>query len=416
MTELTIGQRIAERRKLLNLSQEALGEKMGVSRQAISKWEADGAIPEIDKLIAMSKLFSVSVGWLLGTEPEAAVPEQKDAFTDEQLMMVEEIVKRYQQPAPKTRDWVPAAVAGMLLVVVAVGFVGLLFWDYVNRFAGDVSRQFYDVNGNYIKIQDQLEGLTDRLDELAKGEKLLEAYTVEGTAWDDMAGATVRFSGTPKYTVAGETAWLSVRWNDEEVAKAQCTTDGVIYTAEVELPAADGYTYYFQVTYEEGGGAQQILTEAADSCVNLTQGLQGHITAEGKNFGLTYEPSLEFNIDKWVLTRHAPEFLGEDQILQWQQIDLIMYYNDVEWDRVSLLEKFGLPPEPSFWGEVTEIDPDICYVIWTGPLPELEEGDRIRIKLEYRHLGTDTVTRTELELIWENESEGFTRVYQTTFG
>ena len=41
---MTIGQRIAERRKLLGISQEALGEQMGVSRQAISKWEADGAI------------------------------------------------------------------------------------------------------------------------------------------------------------------------------------------------------------------------------------------------------------------------------------------------------------------------------------------------------------------------------------
>ena len=67
---MTIGQRIAERRKLLGISQEALGEQMGVSRQAISKWEADGAIPEIDKLIALSKLFGVSVGWLLGTESD----------------------------------------------------------------------------------------------------------------------------------------------------------------------------------------------------------------------------------------------------------------------------------------------------------------------------------------------------------
>ena len=37
MTELTTGQRIADRRKKLDLSQEALGEKVGVSRQAISK-------------------------------------------------------------------------------------------------------------------------------------------------------------------------------------------------------------------------------------------------------------------------------------------------------------------------------------------------------------------------------------------
>ena len=241
MTNATIGQRIAQRRKLLQLSQEALGDQMGVSRQAISKWESDATVPEIDKLIALSKLFSVSVGWLLGMESETTepVPEQKDAFTEEQLQLVEEIVKRYQQPAPKTRDWVPVAVAGVLLFVVSVAFVAVLFWDYINRFTGYVTSQISSVTGNYCAIQDHLEGLTDRLDELAKGEKLLEAYSIEGTAWADMTGATIRFTATPKYTVANETAWLSVRLNEEEVAKVPCSTDGTVYTAEVDLPAAD---------------------------------------------------------------------------------------------------------------------------------------------------------------------------------
>ena len=76
MTDTTLGQRIAERRKLLGLSQEGFGEKMGVSRQAISKWEADTSVPEVEKLIAMSKLFGVSVGWLLGTEEEEEQPFQ----------------------------------------------------------------------------------------------------------------------------------------------------------------------------------------------------------------------------------------------------------------------------------------------------------------------------------------------------
>ena len=65
---MTIGQRIAQKRKEQGLSQEALGNQLGVSRQSIYKWESDAALPEIDKLIALSRLFSVSVGWLLGVE------------------------------------------------------------------------------------------------------------------------------------------------------------------------------------------------------------------------------------------------------------------------------------------------------------------------------------------------------------
>ena len=48
---MTIGQRVAQKRRELGLSQEALGDQLGVSRQSIYKWESDSALPEIDKLI-----------------------------------------------------------------------------------------------------------------------------------------------------------------------------------------------------------------------------------------------------------------------------------------------------------------------------------------------------------------------------
>ena len=67
----TLGLRIQEERRCAGLSQEALGERLGVSRQAVGKWEADAAIPELEKLIAMSRIFGLSVGQLLGVEPAA---------------------------------------------------------------------------------------------------------------------------------------------------------------------------------------------------------------------------------------------------------------------------------------------------------------------------------------------------------
>ena len=65
---MTLGQNIQALRHAAGLSQEGLGEKLGVSRQAISKWEADGAVPEVDKLIALSRLFGVSLHDLLQVE------------------------------------------------------------------------------------------------------------------------------------------------------------------------------------------------------------------------------------------------------------------------------------------------------------------------------------------------------------
>ena len=96
MTELTIGQRIAQERKKQNLSQVGLATILDVSRQAISKWESDAAIPEIDKLIVLSRLFGVSVGWLLGVEEQPVPPE--NVLTEDQYKIVEELVRKYQMP------------------------------------------------------------------------------------------------------------------------------------------------------------------------------------------------------------------------------------------------------------------------------------------------------------------------------
>lgn len=72
---MTLGQRIQEHRLRLGLSQAGLGEKLGVSRQAVSRWEADGAVPDTDKLIALSKLFGLTLNELLQVEnPPGQMP------------------------------------------------------------------------------------------------------------------------------------------------------------------------------------------------------------------------------------------------------------------------------------------------------------------------------------------------------
>lgn len=66
---MTLGEKIRSLRKTAGLSQEALAEKLGVSRQAVSKWENDNGMPETEKLITMAKLFDTSLDNLIGEEP-----------------------------------------------------------------------------------------------------------------------------------------------------------------------------------------------------------------------------------------------------------------------------------------------------------------------------------------------------------
>lgn len=62
---MILADKIIEERKKLGLSQEELAEKLSVSRQAVSKWELAQSIPDLQKIIALSELFSVSTDYLL---------------------------------------------------------------------------------------------------------------------------------------------------------------------------------------------------------------------------------------------------------------------------------------------------------------------------------------------------------------
>ena len=62
---MTIADRILELRKVRGISQEELADKIGVSRQAVSKWESEQSVPELDKIVLLSNFFDVTTDYLL---------------------------------------------------------------------------------------------------------------------------------------------------------------------------------------------------------------------------------------------------------------------------------------------------------------------------------------------------------------
>jgi transcriptional regulator with XRE-family HTH domain len=67
---VSLGERIQQLRKARGLSQEQLADSLNVSRQAISKWETDQSSPEIENILALSRMFSISTDELLGNDRE----------------------------------------------------------------------------------------------------------------------------------------------------------------------------------------------------------------------------------------------------------------------------------------------------------------------------------------------------------
>ena len=77
---MDLAQRIQHLRKEKGLSQEELAEALGVSRQAVSKWESTQSTPDVEKIVAMSQYFAVTTDYLLmgvqGPEPNTMQAEQ----------------------------------------------------------------------------------------------------------------------------------------------------------------------------------------------------------------------------------------------------------------------------------------------------------------------------------------------------
>lgn len=67
---MTFGEKLQSLRKQSSLSQEQLASQLTVSRQAISKWELDSSLPDTENIIQLSKLFNVSIDYLLNDDIE----------------------------------------------------------------------------------------------------------------------------------------------------------------------------------------------------------------------------------------------------------------------------------------------------------------------------------------------------------
>ena len=260
---MTTGQRIAQKRKEAGLSQETLGAELGVSRQSIYKWESDTALPEIDKLVALSRRFGVTVGWLLGVEetPEAASAPDSGELTDTQLKMVEEITERYiaALPAPKPRKKWPYVLAVLAVLCAAyniydsIRMIGQQFdgvYNRINQMERSVSSQVYD-------ISNQVEGILKQQNSLTVDSGTsLELY--------DLKANTVTFSvyAVPKTYVEGMTMeFLAENGETTSNVVGKAGEDGTSqrFSAALSIPLTDDITLSALLVLPDGTRQTQPL-------------------------------------------------------------------------------------------------------------------------------------------------------------
>lgn len=299
---MTIGQRITQKRKELGLSQEALGEQLGVSRQAIYKWESDSTLPEIEKLIALSRIFEVSVGWLLGEEEEPSAPKE---LTEEQLRMVQEIVDRYlaarsetkeaaipswqvwpeaespelspeqlrlvtavadrvqanqpPQELPKRRKW-PWVIAAAACLAIIIALFSL------SEQLRNLDNQTHYLQSSIQMIENsmanQISSIAGRVEEILKSQNDLTAdYSTEVVSIDPAAGmATFSWRVVPKTYQPGMTAWVDIENGEAaRITYGPYYPDREVFSGEFTIALTDSTAIY--IVFEHNGIRQTQLLD-----------------------------------------------------------------------------------------------------------------------------------------------------------
>lgn len=245
---MTLGQNIQTARKAKGMSQEALAEKIGVSRQALGKWEKDTALPGLDNLQALAAELGTGVDALLGAQAEspAAPAVTLDALRDL-------LAARDAEEKRRRRLWGGAAGAAFLVLAGLLAGTALQY-----------ERQINALNQNYAAIQSsyaaQQADLSAQISELQDAVRMGET-TVLDWRWmpadklhRDAAGSwmPVQVQVTPRTAAAGTTARLAVRCGDDTqlydmtaAPDGSFAADGLVFT--------DGNSYALSVQWTADG-------------------------------------------------------------------------------------------------------------------------------------------------------------------
>ena len=124
---MNLAERLTLLRKENGISQLELAEKLGVSRQAVSRWETGASVPSTEKLISLSKLYSVSMAYLIGEEN---VIQKND---------IESNLYTAQQETEKKNKYILVEKKAIVLVICFVLLLAIAVATYGRKQSGVVS-------------------------------------------------------------------------------------------------------------------------------------------------------------------------------------------------------------------------------------------------------------------------------------
>ena len=275
---MTLGQRIQELRKQQGLSQEALGEALGVSRQAVSKWEGDNGIPELDTLIAMSRLFGITVGQLLGVESttDQATQDRQNAKDtagdtgDEDK--IESVLRRYvEQTDKKDQSTQQKRLARIIATTITACVVFVVMFAQLGSLRNTVKLLRSDLSNLQVNVYNSQSNLSGQIrstiyNVLAEEAKLLSTFGWEITDLDLTAQtATLTLTATMKEYTAGSMLQFCTQWQKVDGTRGQTVGEwaaGPDFRTQLTLPLNHSTEVSIRVKDAEGNIKEQVLDES----------------------------------------------------------------------------------------------------------------------------------------------------------
>lgn len=125
---MNVADRIQSLRKSKGISQEQLADDLGVSRQAVSKWESEQSTPDMDKIVLMSDYFEVTTDYILkGIEP---VPVQLDHTTVGDVLDKKVLTK---ENGARMKKIIRYVIIG-ILIFLGIDLISLVIYFLINGF------------------------------------------------------------------------------------------------------------------------------------------------------------------------------------------------------------------------------------------------------------------------------------------
>lgn len=220
---MNLPEKLYELRKSAGLSQEELAEKLGVSRQAVSKWESGAALPELAKLGELSRIFGVSVDELLDLERADAQSTQSAPLPS---------------PAEPEKQSGAGTVKGKRLraVFVAAALLALLVCGIrihtLSTRVSDLQRQLVNMQSS---LSSQIGHISSTVaDVIERGASILTEYSQYIESFDYAENTcTLRFEVMPRAIPEGMSLSVSVGGGERVALKKD--TSG-LYVARVTVP------------------------------------------------------------------------------------------------------------------------------------------------------------------------------------